>query len=352
MLFTSPQTISMNSYERGFPVSDENPAIPAVNGTANAEASSHPPAGSGLSITTLKPRMGFKGKVTRVELGGAFVDIGVGVDGFLHISQMVSDKPVLRVAEIFHPGDEVQVYVLRVNPKNKRIDLTMHKPSTYDWSNLEVGAKLSGVRVVSIESFGVFVDFDGPKHGLIPFNLMPKGMRPKVGDHIDDVWVVEVDESKRRIGLTMIEPPALPWEKIKKGNRYTGRVTRVERNAAYVDIGAEREGLVRVSSLGVAYTDMHAFVTEGEEVNVRVLKVDPHKRQIDLTLEGINADDYALSSGPDEQLSPFAAALQRAQRIKRAQMAAAAAADRPTKKANPQNELLERTLQQMQKKDN
>jgi len=58
-----------------------------------------------------------------------------------------------------------------------------------------------------------------------------------------------------------------------------------------------------------------------------------------------------LSSGPDEQLSPFAAALQRAQRIKRAQMAAAE--DRPTKKANPQNELLDRTLQQMQaqKKD-
>jgi hypothetical protein len=84
---------------------------------------------------------------------------------------------------------------------------------------------------------------------------------------------------------------------------------------------------------------------------VRVLKVDPHKRQIDLTLEGINADDYALSSSSDEQLSPFAAALQRAQRIKRAQMAAAT--DRPTKKANPQNDLLERTLQQMQaqKKD-
>lgn len=346
MLLTSPQ----NSHERGFPVSDENPTIPAVNGATSAEISSHLPDGFSLSLATLKPRMAFKGKVTRVELGGVFVDIGVGVDGFLHISQIVSDKPVLRVADVFHPNDEVQVYVLRVNAKNKRIDLTMHKPSAYDWSNLEVGAKLNGVRVVSIESFGVFVDFDGPKHGLIPFNLMPKGVRPKVGDRIDDVWVVEVDESKRRIGLTMIEPPALPWEKIKKGNRYVGKVTRVERNVAYVDIGAEREGLVRISSLNVAYADMHTFVTEGEEVNVRVLKVDPRKRQIDLTLEGINAEDYALSSGPDEQLSPFAAALQRAQRIKRAQMAAAAA--QAAKKANPQNEQPARALLQTEKKDN
>ncbi|GIV83374.1 MAG: hypothetical protein KatS3mg052_0381 [Candidatus Roseilinea sp.] len=234
-------------------MSDENLTIPTTNGTASAEISGHPPASSGLSLATLKPRMAFTGRVTRVELGGVFVDIGVGVDGFLHISQIVSDKPVLRVADVFRPNDEVQVYVLRVNTKNKRIDLTMHKPPAYDWSNLEVGAKLSGVRVVSIESFGVFVDFDGPKHGLIPFNLMPKGVRPKVGDCIDDVWVVEVDESKRRIGLTMIQPPALPWEKIKKGNRYVGKVTRVERNVAYVDIGAEREGLVRIASLNVAY---------------------------------------------------------------------------------------------------
>lgn len=331
----------MNSYERGFPVSDENPSISAFNGAANAGENGHPPADSALSIAALKPRMAFKGKVTRAELGGVFIDIGVGVDAYLHSSRIVSDAPVLHVPDAFHPGDEVQVYILRVNPAKKRIDLTMHKPSTYDWSNLEIGTKLSGVRVVSIESFGVFVDFDGPKHGLIPFNLMPKGLRPKVGDHIDDVWVVEVDESKRRIGLTMIEPPALPWEKIKKGNRYPGKVTRVERNIAYVDIGAEREGIVRISSLGVAYADMHAFVTEGEEVNVRVLKVDPQKRQLELTLEGINTEDYALSSGPEEQLSPFAVALQRAQRIKRAQTAAAAA-DQTAKKANPQNELLER----------
>ena len=327
-------------------MNDENLAVPTINDTASAEATSHPATDGGLSLDSLKPRMAFTGKVTRVELGGVFVDIGVGVDAFLHISQIVSDKPVLRVADFFRVGDEVKVYVLRVNPKRKRIDLTMHQPSAYDWSNLEVGAKLSGVRVVSVESFGVFVDFDGPKHGLIPFNLMPKGMRPKVGDRIEDVWVVEVDESKRRIGLTMVEPPELPWEKIKKGNRYTGKVTRVERNIAYIDIGAEREGAVRISALGIGYTDMHTFVSEGEEVNVRVIKVDPNKRQIDLTLEGINAEDYALSSGPDEQLSPFAAALQRAQRIKRAQMAAAD--DRPTKKANPQNELLDRTLQQIQ----
>jgi ribosomal protein S1 len=240
------------------------------------------------------------------------------------------------------------VYVLRVNSQRKRIDLTMHKPAAFGWDNLEIGAKLENVKVVSVESFGAFVDFDGPKHGLVPFNLMPKGVRPKVGDPIETVWVVEVDEGKRRIGLTMIEPPELPWEKIRKGEKYNGRVTRVERNAAYVDIGAEREGMIRASTMGMTYADMRAFVTEGEEIAVRVTKVDANRRQIDLALEGVNPDDYSLSSGPEEELSPFAAALQRAQRIKRAQVAAAEMADKPVKKNNPQNDLLDRTLQHMQ----
>lgn len=328
-------------------MSDEKPAVSATNGTAHADAPHIQAAESMPSIDALKPRMHFTGKVVRVDLGGALVDIGVGVNAFLHISQIVSESPVTRVADVLHVGDTVEVYILRVNPDRKRIDLTMHKPAAYDWTNLKVGAKLDKVKVVSVESFGVFVDFDGPKHGLIPFSLMPKGLRPKVGDEIEGVWVVEVDESKRRIGLTMIEPPELPWEKIKKGNKYVGKVTRVERNVAYVDIGAEREGLIRASSLGVSYADMHTLVAEGEEVKVRVTKVDQSRRQIDLALEDINLDDFARSSGPDEELSPFAVALQRAQRIKRAQIAAESG-DRSVKRANPQNELLERTLQQLQ----
>ena len=305
---------------------EEIQTIQTVNGTTSANGAGRTDDALPRSLEALRPRMGFTGKVTRVELGGVFVDIGVGVDGFLHVSQIVSDKPILRVADLFRVGDEITVYIQRVQPERKRIDLTMHKPPAYYWDNLQIGTKLHNVRVVSVESFGVFVDFDGPKHGLIPFNLMPKGVRPKVGEQIDTVWVVEVDESKRRIGLTMIEPPALLWEKIKKGDVYTGKVTRVERNAAYVDIGAERDGVVRLSSLGVSHADMHTFVTVGEEVKVRVLKVEPNKRQLDLTLEGFNPKDYALSSGPsDEELSPFAAALQRAQRLKRAQMAMAEA---------------------------
>lgn len=284
-----------------------------------------PSNGTALRLEDLKPRMGFKGKVVHVELGGAFVDIG-GIIGFLHISQVLTEdgKPVLRLADVLKPGSEVQVYVKRVNLKQKRVDLTMHQPPAYGWDNLQVGMVIQNAKVVSVESFGVFVDFDGPKHGLVPFNLMPKDFRPKVGDVLEKLWVIEVDEPKRRIGLTMIEPPALPWDRIRKGEKYTGTVTRVERNAAYVDIGAEREGVVRASSLGVTYADMRAIVSQGEQVTVKVLRADPSRRILELALDGVDAKDLVLSSGPEEELSPFAVALQRAQRLKRSQEASKA----------------------------
>jgi small subunit ribosomal protein S1 len=306
-----------------------------------------PQAASTVPVTfdTLKPRMALSGKVTKVDLGGAFVDIGVGVDGFAHISQLLTadGTGVTRVADAFKPGDEVNVYVARVSAERKRVDLTMRKPATFDWSNLQVGAKLENVKVVAVESFGAFVNFDGPKDGLIPFNLMPKGMRPKPGDIIETVWVIEVNQSKNRVGMTMSEPPALPWESIQRGQEFQGKVTRFERNGAYIDIGAEREGLIRPSSIGAGYVDMRTVVSEGEEVTVKVIKVDASRKIIDLTLPGVSPEEFALSSGPEETISPFAAALMRAQ--KQAKRQAAKAASSGNKQAN---ELLDRTIQTMQ----
>jgi small subunit ribosomal protein S1 len=293
---------------------------------SDAILEARPDSSTPASLDDLKPRMALSGIVSRLELGGVHINIGVGVDGFAHISQLVGEAgaSVTRVADAFKVGDTVQVFVNRVSPERKRVDLTMRKPATFDWSNLTVGGRVYNVKVVAVESFGAFVSFDGPKDGLIPFNLMPKGLRPKVGDMIEMVWVIEVNESKNRVGMTMVEPPALPWESIQRGQEYKGKITRFERNGAYVDIGAEREGLIRPSAIGAGYVDMRSVVSEGEDVTVKVIKVDPSRKIIDLTLPGVSADEFALSSGPEETISSFAAALMRAQKVAKREAAAAA----------------------------
>lgn len=298
---------------------------------------------------TVKSR--HSGTVTRVELGGAFIHLDPGIDGFLHISKMIGPDggPVTRVADVFKKDDKVDVFVTGVNTEKRRVDLDMRKPPAMDWPDLKVGLPIDGVKVVAIEKFGVFVDFDGPKHGLVPFNLMTLANRPRQGDVLERVWVMEASEEKRRIGFTMFEPPALPWELVKKGEVYKGKVTRIERNGAYVEFGAEREGLLKSTSFGGGFINVGDFVTVGEEVDVQVTYVDPTRKRIDLKMEGINAEDMALSSGPEEEVSPIAAALQRARSGQRGAFMVAQPAAKPQKKQRQLNEALDRTLQQLQK---
>jgi ribosomal protein S1 len=324
-------------------VSNEVITAPLVDDSIQENAAVTP----ATSIDALRPRMGFKGKVTRVEFGGAFVNLGIDVEGYIHISRIVSaaQNPVTRVSDVLNSGDDIEVWCVAVNPSLKRIDLTMVRPATYDWFDLRVNMKVANARVVALESFGAFVDIDGPKHGLIPFNLMPKGQRPKVGDVLDAVWVIETSEDKRRIGLTMIEPPALPWESVHRGDVFKGTVTRVERKGAFIDIGAEREGLIRSTSFGSGFVNVSDFVTVGEQISVKVIKVDPPKKQIDLSMEGLDPDDFMLSSAPtDEELSPMAAALQKATRGRRGNWAEAA---KGGKKGREQDEILARTMQHL-----
>ncbi|MBZ0303494.1 MAG: S1 RNA-binding domain-containing protein, partial [Anaerolineae bacterium] len=76
------------------------------------------------SIDELAPRMELRGKVTRLELTGAFVDIGVGTDAFLHISQL-NQANVRNVSDVLSADQEITVYVLRVDKEAGRIALSM-----------------------------------------------------------------------------------------------------------------------------------------------------------------------------------------------------------------------------------
>ena len=125
---------------------------------------------------------------------------------------------------------------------------------------------------------------------------------------------------------------------------FKGTVTRVERKGAFIDIGAEREGLIRSSSFGSGFVNVSDFVTLGEQVSVKVVKVDAPKKQIDLAMEGLDPDDFMLSSGPEEELSPMAAALQKATRGRRGSWSDAA---KGVKKGREQDDILARTMQHL-----
>ncbi|HIC94797.1 MAG TPA: S1 RNA-binding domain-containing protein [Anaerolineae bacterium] len=158
------------------------------------------------SIKDLKPGMKLQGKVTRIVLCGAFVDIGLDREGLIHISQL-GRRPINRVTEVLKEGDEVTVWVKKVDRKRKRVLLTMLGPPPRSLRSLKPGMVLEG-KVTKLTPFGVFVDIGATREGLIHISELAPG-------HVDDpaeivsvgekveVEVLRVDRKRRRIELSM-----------------------------------------------------------------------------------------------------------------------------------------------------
>lgn len=107
----------------------------------------------------------------------------------------------------------------------------------------------------------------------------------KTGDSVD-AYVLKVDKKSSRVALTMVKPPSLPWEGIRNNGTYKGVVTRIEKYGAFVDIGAERPGMVHVSEMTDGYVQSPEDVVKvGQEVEVRVIKLNRKQRKIDLSMK-------------------------------------------------------------------
>ncbi len=307
----------------------------------------------------LKPKMRFEGTVVKIDLSGALIDIGAERPGLLHISQMlIEGQPrINRVADVFSVGSKVTVWVRNVDVDKKLISLTMFEPPLYDWNDLKQAMQVSG-HVTRVADFGAFVDFKGPREGLIPAGNLSRERINKPSDVISEgqevnAWVVSVERKRERIGLSLLEPPALSWEQVKKGHTYKGKITRLERFGAFVDIGAERDGLVHVSELAPGFIqDPSELVQVGEEVDVKVLEVDRRKRQIQLSMKDLIAEKLQEDEAGEEALpTSFEQAFRSAQKpaeSPRAERAPSPVLKQEEKKRQLQEEIMRRTIEQHQ----
>ncbi|MCB9453658.1 MAG: S1 RNA-binding domain-containing protein [Anaerolineaceae bacterium] len=158
------------------------------------------------SINELAPKMELKGTVKRLELYGAFVDIGIGQDALLHISQL--GKPNVRnVEDVVKAGEQVTVYVLKVDKQGGRVALSLVKPPDVTWDDLKEGVSVSGT-VVRVENFGVFVDIGAERPGMIHVSEMGSGYVKSpsdvvsVGDTVE-ARIIKINRKKRQIDMSM-----------------------------------------------------------------------------------------------------------------------------------------------------
>lgn len=155
----------------------------------------------------IKPKMHYVGKVKKISLAGALVEIQDGLSAVIHVSQMVSEstEPIKRVEDVLKIDQEIEVWVRRV--REGRVELTMIKPLDLEWRDLKKGMTVKGT-VVRVEKFGAFVEIGAERPGLIHISEMAHGyVRAttdvvKEGDEVE-AEVLDVNRKKKQIKLSM-----------------------------------------------------------------------------------------------------------------------------------------------------
>ncbi len=152
------------------------------------------------------------GRVVSVREFGAFVELGGGIQGLLHVSEMAWAR-IADPSQVAKPGDEITVKVLRVDTDTQKISLGLKQLLGDPWSKAgeiyKAGQLLSG-RVMRVADFGVFVELEPGVDGLIPASETGIGRDGDlkkafpVGTEIQFV-VIDVDPGARRIRLSLTD---------------------------------------------------------------------------------------------------------------------------------------------------
>ena len=271
----------------------------------------------------------FEGVVTGYNRGGVIVRVG-RVRGFVPASQLspqwqgqqdAEADPEQRWARLV--GQKLQLKVVELDRLRNRLILSERiamrdvRKGQKDrlLSSLQRGDVLKGT-VTSIADFGAFVDLGGAD-GLIHLSELawhrvghPSEVL-KAGQPVE-VYVMNVDAEKKRIGLSLRRMTPEPWTMV--GDQYTvgqvvtAQITRLTAFGAFAKIDNAIEGLIHISEMA-DYRISHPkeIVHEGDEVQVRIIKVDPQNRRVGLSLRQATEESYVEMDWRDQSASELGA---------------------------------------------
>lgn len=249
-----------------------------------------------------------RGTVRSLTDYGAFVDIG-GFDGLLHVAD-ISWTRVNKPADVLQPGQQVDVQVLKVDPKKRRISLGMKQLTAHPWETVaerfKAGEKVAGT-VTRVADFGAFVELEPGVEGLIHFSEMSwskKVRKPsdvvKPGDAVE-VMILGVNPADRRISLGLKQALGDPWAeaagKWPAGATVEGTVVSLQKFGAFVQLAEGVEGMIHVGDISAEKRINHPQdeLKIGQKVQAKVLEVDVAKRRMRLGMKQLvptSLDEY------------------------------------------------------------
>ncbi|MEE8567129.1 MAG: S1 RNA-binding domain-containing protein, partial [Anaerolineales bacterium] len=256
----------------------------------------------------------FESEIIGYNKGGLLVPLG-RLRGFVPASQISflrradisGDTPEQRWGEMV--GDTITSRVIEVDRERRRLILSERaalqetretlKDRLLD--ELSEGDIRTG-RVTSIADFGAFVNIDGAD-GLVHLSELSweRIKHPsevlKVGQEVQ-VQVISIDRDRKRIGLSTRRLQQDPWikkvEHLREGELIEGRITHLTKFGAFARLDEELEGLIHISELSERRIDHpKEVVNEGDEVTLRIIRIDPERRRIGLSLRKVDSAAYS-----------------------------------------------------------
>jgi len=251
--------------------------------------------------------------------GGLIVNLD-GIRGFVPISQILnlrredsSDNAETQTKLQAMVGRKLQLKIIEINRNRNRLILS-ERIAVQEWrarrreellNELQVGEVRTGV-VSNLANFGAFVDLGGAD-GLVHISQLAwsRVNHPsevlKVGQKVE-VQVLSVDKEKKKIALSIKRAEVDPWTTVEQryhvGQLVTGTITKIAPFGAFARIEDGVEGLIHLSELPAGQQDPKAVLHEGEEVTVRILRIDPERRRLGLSIKAVEETGAAEGETP------------------------------------------------------
>ena len=245
------------------------------------------------------------GKVTNLVDYGAFVELEIGVEGLVHISEMSWTRKLRHPSQMVKAGEEVEVVILGVDEEKKRISLGMKQVKPNPWDvvaeKFPEGTVIEGA-IKNITEFGMFIGIEDGIDGLIhvsDISWTKKIRHPNEVFQVGDVVqakVLTVDQENEKFTLGIKQLSEDPWvyvpDRYPVGSSVTGVVTNITDFGVFVEVEEGIEGLIHVSEIsGKKVKSPSEMFKEGVSIEAKVIHVSAEERRLGLSIKQLKDEE-------------------------------------------------------------
>ena len=246
-----------------------------------------------------------KGTVKSFTSFGAFIDLG-GFDGLLHINDM-SWGHVARPKDFVKKGQEIELKVIRLDPAEKRINLSLKHFAEDPWIHFEEKYHVNDIvkgKVTKLTEFGAFVELEEGIEGLVhisEFSWTKKVNKPgdmvSVGQEVE-AMILGYDIQAGRVSLGFKQATENPWDSIAEkyavGTKIKGKVVKITNIGAFVALEDGIDAFLHADDISWTKKVRHpgSELTVDQEVEAVVIECDPEAHRVKVGIKQLSDNPW------------------------------------------------------------